>query len=70
MSERTPVGPDVLTAPFLLGKAALDMTMITTLSFARIAQIVLQSADTALAKYIELTEREIKNRPREAVKVE
>ncbi len=47
------------------------MTLLTTVSLARLAQITVQSADTALAKYIELTEQEIeKGRRRESVKVE
>jgi hypothetical protein len=70
MSEKNPVGPEIISLPFVFGKAALDMTMMTTLSLARVAQIVLQSADTALAKYIELTEQEIGNKRRETVKVE
>jgi hypothetical protein len=73
MSEKNasfnPAG--MLTAPFVIGTAALEMALMTTLSLARVAQIAVQSADTALAKYIELTEQEIKkgNR-RESVKVE
>jgi hypothetical protein len=61
----------MLTAPFVLGTAALEMTLMTTVSLARVAQIAVQSADTALAKYIELTEQEIKKgRRHESVKVE
>ncbi len=61
----------LLAAPFVLGTAALEMTLLTTASLARLAQITVQSADTALAKYIELTEQEInKGRRRETVKVE
>ncbi|AFU58200.1 hypothetical protein Ngar_c12600 [Candidatus Nitrososphaera gargensis Ga9.2] len=61
----------ILTAPFVIGTAALEMTLMTTLSLARVAQIAVQSADTALAKYIELTEQEIKKGSRrESVKVE
>lgn len=61
----------LLTAPFVLGTAALEMALLTTVSLARVAQITVQSADTALAKYIELTEQEIKKgRRRESVKVE
>jgi len=73
MSEKNayfnPVG--MLTAPFVIGTAALEMTLMTTVSLARVAQIAIQSADTALAKYIELTEQEIKKgRRHESVKVE
>ncbi len=61
----------ILTAPFVIGTTALEMTLMTTLSLARVAQIAVQSADTALAKYIELTEQEIKKGSRrESVKVE
>ncbi len=72
MSERNSFVPtQLLTAPFVLGTAALEMTLLTTVSLARLAQITVQSADTALAKYIELTEQEIeKGRRRESVKVE
>lgn len=73
MSEKNssfiPVG--MLTAPFVLGTAALEMAMMSAVSLARVAQITVQSADTALAKYIELTEQEIKKgRRHESVKVE
>jgi hypothetical protein len=73
MSEKnTAFGPAaMLTAPFVLGTVALEMTLMTTVSLARVAQIAVQSADTALAKYIELTEQEIKKgRRHESVKVE
>ena len=73
MSEKNaffnPAG--MLTAPFIIGTAALEMTLMTTVSLARVVQIAIQSADTALAKYIELTEQEIKKgRRHESVKVE
>lgn len=73
MSEKNssfiPAG--MLAAPFVLGTAALEMALMTTVSLARVAQITVQSADTALAKYIELTEQEIKKGQRhESVKVE
>lgn len=73
MSEKNssfiPAG--MLAAPFVLGTAALEMALMTTVSLARVAQITVQSADTALAKYIELTEQEIKKgQRRESVKVE
>lgn len=73
MSEKNssfiPAG--MLAAPFVIGTAALEMALMTTVSLARVAQITVQSADTALAKYIELTEQEIKKGHRhESVKVE
>ncbi|HXG08149.1 MAG TPA: hypothetical protein VNI77_12580 [Nitrososphaera sp.] len=72
MSENNPFAPArILSVPFALGTAALEMALLTTVSLARLAQITIQSADTALAKYIELTEQEIKKgRYRESVKVE
>jgi hypothetical protein len=73
MSEKNiPFSPEaMLTAPFIIGSAALEMTLMTTVSLARVAQIAIQSADTALAKYIELTEQEIKKSGgHESVKVE
>lgn len=72
MSEKNSFIPaGMLAAPFVLGTAALEMALMTTVSLARVAQITVQSADTALAKYIELTEQEIKKgRRHESVKVE
>lgn len=72
MSENNSFIPaGLLTAPFVLGTAALEMALMTTVSLARVAQITVQSADTALAKYIELTEQEIKKGKRhESIKVE
>jgi hypothetical protein len=73
MSEKNSsfITAGMLTAPFVLGTAALEMALMTTVSLARVAQITVQSADTALAKYIELTEQEIKKgRRHESVKVE
>jgi hypothetical protein len=72
MSENNTLIPaGLLTAPFVLGTAALEMALMTTVSLARVVQITVQSADTALAKYIELTEQEIKKSKRhESVKVE
>jgi hypothetical protein len=61
----------LLAAPFVLGTAAFEMALTATVSLARMAQITVQSADTAIGKYIELTEHEIKKgRHRESVKVE
>jgi len=68
-SNFNPAG--MLMAPFVVGTAALEMTLMATLSLARVAQIAVQSADTALSRYIELTEQEIKKgRRHESVKVE
>jgi hypothetical protein len=62
---------EVLMTPFIIGRAAFEMSMRSTISLARLAQIAAQSADTALAKYIQLTEEEIKRDPRkESVRVE
>lgn len=61
----------LLTAPFVIGAAAFEMALTATVSLARVAQITVQSTDTAIGKYIELTEQEIKKgRQRESVKVE
>jgi hypothetical protein len=61
----------LLAAPFVIGSAAIEMALMATVSLARVAQITAQSADTGLAKYIELTEQEIKKAKRhESVKVE
>jgi hypothetical protein len=47
------------------------MTLSASLFAARMLQISLESADSAVAKYIELTEQEIKrSQKRESVKVE
>jgi hypothetical protein len=63
--------PDALVWPFIAGRVALDMAMSATVAWARIAQIAAQSADSALGRYIELTEQEIKKAgKRESVKVE
>jgi hypothetical protein len=73
MSEKNvPFNPAaILTAPFVIGTTALEMTLMTTVSLARVAQIAVRAADTALGKYIELTEQEIKKgRRHESVKVE
>jgi hypothetical protein len=75
MSDRKTTNPfmtsDMLALPFLLGRTAFDVGLLASVSFARMTQIAMQSADTALAKYIELTELEIKkSQRRESVKVE
>jgi hypothetical protein len=47
------------------------MALTAAVSVARMAQIGFQSADTGIAKYIELTEQELKKgQRRESVKVE
>ena len=62
---------EMLMTPFIIGRAAFEMGMKSTISFARLAQIAVQSADTALAKYIQLTEEEISgDRGKESVRVE
>lgn len=75
MSENTTDNPysgiEMLAAPFTMGRAMFEMTMASTISFAKIAQIAIQSADIALSKYIELTEEELnKVKRKETVKVE
>jgi hypothetical protein len=71
-NKNAPPMPETLfTAPFVMGKIGFDMALTTAVSLARVAQIAMQSADTALGKYIELTEQEIKRSQRkESVKVE
>ncbi|HKU48329.1 MAG TPA: hypothetical protein VJP79_00140 [Nitrososphaera sp.] len=62
---------EMLALPFVLGRAAFDAGLMASVSLARLTQIAMQSADTALARYIELTEQEIKRgQRRESVKVE
>ena len=75
MSDRKTTNPfmpsDMLALPFVLGRTAFDVGLLASVSIARMTQIAMQSADTALAKYIELTELEIKkSQRRESVKVE
>ena len=72
MTEKSPFSPEVLLGtPFVIGRTGFEIALMTAVSLARMAQITLQSADTALAKYIELTEQEIKKgQKRESVKVE
>jgi hypothetical protein len=55
----------------MAGKMATEMAMSTSISLARMVQIAAQSTDTALAKYIELTEQEMRRtQRRESIKVE
>jgi hypothetical protein len=62
---------DMLTFPFVFGRTAFEAGLLASISVAKMAQIAMQSADTALAKYIELTEQEIKrSQRRESVKVD
>lgn len=75
MSDRKTTNPfmpsDMLALPFILGRTAFDVGLLASVSLAHMTQIAIQSADTALAKYIELTELEInKSQRRESVKVE
>jgi hypothetical protein len=70
-NSSSPIPDALFAAPFVMGKMGFDMALTTAVSLARVAQIAMQSADTALAKYIELTEQEIKRSQRkESVKVE
>jgi hypothetical protein len=75
MSDRKSANPfvssDMLALPYIVGRAAFDVGLMASVSAARMTQIAMQSADTALAKYIELTEQELrKSQRRESVKVE
>lgn len=66
-----PSAADMMAAPFVLARVAAELAMGASVSVARVAQIAMQSADTALAKYIELTEQEMRRgQRRESVKVE
>lgn len=57
--------------PFVAGKMAQEMALLSSMAFARMAQAALQSADVAIARYIELTEQELKRgQHKESVKVE
>lgn len=70
MAERV-VSQDVLVWPFIAGRMAMDVAMSASVACARMTQIAVQSADSALGRYIELTEQEIKRAgKRESVKVE
>jgi hypothetical protein len=71
MFEKSTAGQEALMWPFVAGKVAMDIAVSASLACARMAQIALQSADQAVAKYIELTELEMKKgQQRESVKVE
>jgi len=71
MVDKNPAAPDYMLWPLVAGKVAGDMAMSASLFAARMAQIALESADTAVTKYIELTEQEIRRgQKRESVKVE
>jgi hypothetical protein len=71
MTDKTTTAPDFMLWPLVAGKVAGDMTLSASLFAARMLQISLESADSAVAKYIELTEQEIKrSQKRESVKVE
>jgi hypothetical protein len=63
--------PDAFLWPFVAGKVAMEMALNASVACARMAQIALQSANQGVAKYIELTEQEMrKGDKRESVKVE
>lgn len=65
------VPAEMIAVPFVIGRLGFDIALTATVSFAKMAQIVAQSAETGLSKYIELTEQEInKRQQRESVKVE
>ena len=75
MSEKKTSSPfvpsEMLAIPFVVGRAGFDMALMAAVSVARMAQIGFQSADIGIAKYIELTEQELKKgQRRETVKVE
>ncbi|HEX9678175.1 hypothetical protein [Nitrososphaera sp.] len=67
MVDKNPAATDFMLWPLVAG----EMAMSASLFAARMLQIGLESADTAVAKYIELTEQEMKRaQKRESVKVE
>ncbi|HEY8140900.1 MAG TPA: hypothetical protein VIE86_07440 [Nitrososphaera sp.] len=75
MSDKRTSSPfvpsEMLSIPFVVGRVGFDMALMAAVSVARMAQIGFQSADTGIAKYIELTEQELKKgQRRESVKVE
>ena len=74
MSEKSQSSFDpanILSTSFVIGSTALEMALVTTITFAKGAQAIAQSTDMALARYIEMTEQEIsKMRRRESVRVE
>ena len=62
---------DAFLWPFVAGRMAMDMAMNASIACARMAQIELQSANQGVAKYIELTEQEMrKGDKKESVRVE
>ena len=61
----------MLSLPFVIGRNSFDAGLLASVSVAKMAQIAMQAADSALAKYIELTEQEIRRSGRkESIKVE
>ena len=75
MSDRSTYNPfmsaDMLSLPFVMGRTAFNVSLMSSVSVAKMAQIAMQSADIALARYIELTEQEIrKGQKKESVKVD
>ncbi len=64
-------GTELFMWPFVAGRMAQEMALLSSMAAARMAQAAFQSADAAIAKYIELAEQELKRGPRkESVKVE
>ena len=62
---------DMLAFPFVAARAAFDISLMASVTLARMTHVAVQSVDTALAKYIDLTEQEIKRgQRRESVRVE
>jgi hypothetical protein len=63
--------PEAISWGIGASKAAIDIAMLASTSAARILQILFESANVGLSKYVELTEQELKrgNR-RESVKVD
>ncbi len=70
MSEKGVLGQEMLLFPFAVGKAVVDLSLMASLSLARMLQITMQASESALTKYIELTEQELKKgQRRESIKV-
>jgi hypothetical protein len=64
-------GTELFMWPLVAGRMAQEMALLGSMAAAKMAQAAFQSADAAIAKYIELTEQELKRSSRrETVKVE
>jgi hypothetical protein len=62
---------DLYLWPLVTYRMAIETAMGASISIAKIIQIATQSADTALTKYIELTEQELRrSQHKEKIKVE